>query len=84
MALVLLGVVLVLQAVDSVVVRRHIARRSVHVGLFVPWIVALLGYAVYGVGGAAYGVLLAVLAVAVLDRLEAANEARTAGSGDGS
>lgn len=84
MALVLLGVVLVLQAVDSVVVRRHIARRSVHVGLLVPWIVALLGYAVYGVGGAAYGVLLAVLAVAVLDRLEAANEARTAGSGDGS
>jgi len=51
------------------------------VGLLVPWIVALLGYAVYGVGGAAYGVLLAVFTVAVLDRLEAANETRSAGPG---
>jgi predicted PurR-regulated permease PerM len=79
-ALVLLGVVLVLQAVDSVVVRGQIARRSVHFGLLVPWVVALLGYSVYGVGGAAYGVMLAVFGVAVLDRLEAANEARTATS----
>ena len=70
--------VLVLQAVDSTVVRPQIARRSVHVGLLLPWIVALLGYSVYGIGGAAYGVMLAVFAIAVLDRLEAANVARAA------
>jgi predicted PurR-regulated permease PerM len=78
LALGLLAVVLVLQAVDSVVVRPQIARRSVHVGLLLPWVVALLGYSVYGVGGAAYGVMLAVFAIAALDRLEAANEARGA------
>lgn len=78
LALGLLGVVLILQAVDSVMVRPQITRRSVHVGLLVPWVVALLGYAVYGVGGAAYGVMLAVFAIAVLDRLEAANQARGA------
>jgi predicted PurR-regulated permease PerM len=78
MAVVLLGAVLVLQAVDSTVVRPWIARRSVHVGLLVPWVVALLGYSIYGIGGAAYGMVLAIFAVAVLDRLEAANEARAA------
>lgn len=77
-ALLLLAVVLVLQALDSVFVRPRIARRSVHVGLLVPWVVALLGYSVYGVGGAAYGMMLAVFVIAVLDRLEAANEARQA------
>ena len=44
----------------------------------VPWVVAMLGYAIYGVGGAAYGVVLSFFAVALLDRLEAANEARSA------
>lgn len=78
LAAVLLVVVLALQAADSTLLRPRIARRSVQIGLLVPWVVALLGYAVYGLGGAAYGVILAVFAVAVLDRLEAANEARTA------
>jgi predicted PurR-regulated permease PerM len=78
MAVGLLVVVLLLQAVDSVVVRPWIARRSVHVGLLVPWVILLLGYSVYGIGGAAYGVVLAVFAVALLDRLAAANEARAA------
>lgn len=76
---VLLAAALVLQVADSVVVRPAIARRSVHTGLLVPWVVALLGYSVYGVGGAAYGVVLAFFGLALLDRLEAANEARTAG-----
>lgn len=72
----LLVLVLLLQALDSVVVRPSIARQSVHVGLLVPWVVALLGYSVYGVGGAAFGVLIAVFAMAVLDRMQASNEAR--------
>lgn len=77
-ALVLLAVAFGVQVFDSLVVRPHIARRSVEVGLVVPWVVALLGYSVYGIGGAAYGVVIAVFAVAVLDRLEAANAARDA------
>ena len=77
-ALVLGVVVVAVQAFDSLVVRPHIARRSVEVGLVVPWVVALLGYSVYGIGGAAYGVVLAVFAIAVLDRLEAANVAAQA------
>jgi len=77
-AVVLLVAALAVQAFDSLVVRPHIARRSVEVGLVVPWVVALLGYSVYGIGGAAYGVVLAVFAVALLDRLDAANRAREA------
>jgi len=42
----------------------------------VPWVVALLGYSVYGIGGAAYAVAYALFAMAALDRLEAANRAR--------
>lgn len=73
-----LGVVVV-QALDSMYMRPWIARRAVHVGLFVPWVVALLGYAVYGIGGAAYGVLVAVFGLAVLDGLQQANEVREGG-----
>jgi predicted PurR-regulated permease PerM len=62
-------VVLGAQVGDSLVVRRAIARRSVHVGLLVPWIVALVGYRVYGVGGAAFGLAFAVFGLAVLDEL---------------
>jgi len=75
-AFALAGIVLVLQAADSLVVRPRIARRSLSVGLFVPWVVALIGYAVYGVGAAAYGLLYAVFGLAVLDRLVAQEEAR--------
>jgi predicted PurR-regulated permease PerM len=75
-AVVLLIVVVVLQLADSMVVRPRVAERSVEIGLAVPWVVALLGYSVYGVGGAAYGVAFALFGLAVLDRLEAANRAR--------
>jgi predicted PurR-regulated permease PerM len=75
-AIALAVVVLVLQLVDSLVVRRWISRRSVDIGLFVPWVVALLGYAIYGIGGAAYGVVLAVGGLAILDGLHERNEER--------
>jgi len=77
-ALVLALVVVAVQVLDSWKVRPAVAARSVEVGLLVPWVVALLGYSVYGIGGAAYGVILAVFALAVLDRLEAAERARDA------
>jgi len=76
-ALVLLAVVLSLQVVDSLVVRPRLAARSVEIGLVVPWIVALVGYAVYGVGGAAYATAYAIFGLAILDRLEQANQDRT-------
>ena len=76
-ALVLTLVVLAAQAVDSLVMRPHIAHRAaVTVGLFVPWVVALIGYSVYGIGGAGYGLIYAVFGLAVLDRLAEQHEAR--------
>ena len=70
-AVVTVAVVVTCQLLDSFWLRRRISRRSVHVGLLVPWVVALVGYSVYGVGGAAYGLALAVFALAVLDELRA-------------
>ncbi len=69
-ALLLLLVVLAAQVFDSLVIRPHAARQSVDTGLVVPWAVALLGYAVYGPGAAAFGAIYAVFALALLDRLE--------------
>lgn len=74
-AVVLLVVVLVLQLLDSMLVRPRMAEHSVDVGLAVPWVVALLGYSIYGIGGAAYGVAYALFGLAVLDRLQAAQRA---------
>jgi putative heme transporter len=79
-AVVLLILILTLQLLDSMLIRPRFAQRSVDVGLVVPWVVALLGYAVYGVGGAAYGVAFAVFGLAALDRLDAANRATTGAS----
>lgn len=65
--------VLTVQVIDSVVVRPWIARRSVHIGLLVPWVVAMVGYAIYGIGAAAYGTIVAVFVLAVLDQVQVAN-----------
>lgn len=69
-ALVLLLVVLTAQLLDSLVVRPRMAGASVEIGLVVPWVVALLGYSVYGVGGAAYASAYAVFGLAVLDQID--------------
>lgn len=68
-AVVLAVVVVALQVLDSFVIRPWIGRRSVSIGLLAPWIVALLGYAVYGVGGAAYSLAVAAFVLAALDRM---------------
>lgn len=62
-------VVLACQLGDSFWLRRRIALHSVHIGLLAPWVVALVAYEVYGVGGVAYGLALAVFGLAVLDEL---------------
>lgn len=76
MAITLAVLVLVVQVLDSFLMRTWIARRTVHIGLLVPWVVALLGYAVYGIGAAAYGTIVAVFVLAVLDQLQLANAMR--------
>ena len=68
-------VVVACQLLDSYVVRRRISLHSVHVGLLVPWVVVLVGYAVYGVGGAAFALVFAVFGLAVLDELGARRRA---------
>lgn len=73
MAVTLAVVVIVVQALDSLLMRPWIARRTVHIGLLVPWVVAMLAYAVYGIGAAAYGLVVAVFVLAVLDRLDEAH-----------
>src|SRR3546814_13377510 len=59
--------ILALQITDSLVIRAFVSRRSLHIGVLAPWVVALLGYAVYGIGAAAYGLAVAVFALAVPD-----------------
>ena len=66
----LAAVMIVVQLVDSLVIRPWIADRSVHIGLLVPWVVALVGYTVYGVGGAAYSLAFAAFALATIDEID--------------
>ncbi|MDP1821584.1 MAG: AI-2E family transporter [Acidimicrobiales bacterium] len=75
-ALLVGAVVIAAQALDSIVVRRWIAARSLEVGLLVPFIVGLIGYEVYGIGGAAYSLVVAVGGLAMLDRLHEVNQQR--------
>ena len=67
-AIVLVGLV-ILQAFEALVVRPHLDRRSVRVGPTVPTIIGLLSFELYGIGGAVYGVGLAVLGLAALDAI---------------
>jgi predicted PurR-regulated permease PerM len=67
-ALVLAGLV-TLQAFEALVVRPYLDRRAIRVGPTLPTVVGLLSYELYGIGGAIYGVALAVLALAALDAI---------------
>lgn len=63
------GLFLLLQLLDAVVVWRRVDRLTVEVGPAVFVVVWLVGFDLYGVGGAVYGVILAVFGVALLDTL---------------
>jgi predicted PurR-regulated permease PerM len=63
---VLVGAV-ALQVFEAREVRPGVDRATMRVGPAVPWIVAVLGYSVYGVGGALYGAAYGVFALAILD-----------------
>jgi predicted PurR-regulated permease PerM len=62
-----LAAALVAQAVETLAFRPWIDRRTLHVGPAIPVIVAAVGIEVYGVGGALYGVAIAVLVLAMAD-----------------
>ncbi|MET0145493.1 MAG: AI-2E family transporter [Ilumatobacteraceae bacterium] len=67
--LVLLAVLLVLQVIEAALVRPYVDARTVRVGPLIPIIVGLLGFELYGAGGAIYGIALAVIALAALDQV---------------
>ena len=76
-AIVLTILVIAAQLADSFLLRPHLAEQSVEIGLVIPWVVALLGYSIYGIGGAVYGSIYAVFGLAVLDQLDRENRRRT-------
>jgi predicted PurR-regulated permease PerM len=59
--------VLLLQAAHAFLLRRVVSANSLVVGPAVIVITLVLGFEVYGVGGAYYGVALAIFGVAALD-----------------
>ena len=76
-ALLLAVLVVAAQVADSFLLRPHVARQGVDIGLLVPWVVALLGYTIYGIGGAVFATIYAVFGLAVLDQLDRENRRRT-------
>lgn len=68
------AVLLALQLVEALVIRRRIRRFGVDVGPAVVWIVALVGYTIYGPGMAFFGVAYAMVVLAVIDQVPVARE----------
>ena len=65
--LIVLLVLIALQTIEAAVIRPIVDARTVRVGPTIPIVVALLGFELYGVGGALYGIALAVIGLAALD-----------------
>ncbi len=74
-AVVVLAVAFVLQMIEALWLNHKIGAWGVAVGPAVIWVVAVLGYTIYGPGGAVYGIVYAVFLVAVLDRVPAVRAA---------
>ncbi|HSP30380.1 MAG TPA: AI-2E family transporter [Ilumatobacteraceae bacterium] len=64
---VVLIVLLLLQFVEVSIVRPWVDPRTVRLGPAAATIVGLLGFELYGIGGAVYGIALTVIALAALD-----------------
>lgn len=63
-AVVVTVVALALQAIDATAVMPRIEARSFHVGPALPLVVGMIGWAVYGFGGALYGIAVLVMLLA--------------------
>lgn len=70
-AAVVLMVAVLVQLFEAIVVRRKIASFGVDVGPSVVWIVALVGFTIYGPGMAFYGAVYAIFTLSVLDQVPA-------------
>ena len=66
--LIVLAVLLALQTVEAAIVRPWVDPRTVRLGPAAPIIVGLLGFELYGIGGAIYGIALTVIGFAALTR----------------
>lgn len=73
---VILAVALAVQLFEAFYVRRRIRDFGVDVGPAVVWIVALLGYTIYGPGMAIFGVAYAIFALSVIDQVPEARAGR--------
>ena len=80
--LAVIALVIGLQLVEALVVRRRMDGRTLYVGPALPLIVALIGWEIYGLGGAIYGVLLLILALAVADAIEVESGETTPTTGE--
>ena len=67
----ILAVAFILQAVEALYLRHKVNAFGIEVGPSVIWIVALVGYTIYGPGMAFYGVGYAIFALAVIDQIPA-------------
>ncbi len=66
-----LAAVFALQAAEALYLRHKVNAFGVEIGPAVVWMVALLGYTIYGPGMAFYGVGYAIFALAVIDQVPA-------------
>ena len=66
---VVLIVLLLLQAIEATIVRPWVDPRTVRIGPAAAIVVGLLGFELYGIGGAVYGIALIALAFAALDAI---------------
>ena len=67
--LIVLAVLLLLQTIEATIVRPRVDSRTVRLGPAAPIVVGLLGFELYGVGGAIYGIALTVIGLAALDAI---------------
>ena len=68
-AIVLFGVFVGYQLAEAFVVQPRVDVRSIRIGPVVSFLVAMVAFELYGIGGALYGLAVAVFVVAVLDEL---------------
>jgi predicted PurR-regulated permease PerM len=68
-AVVLLVAAIGIQVLEVRWIRPGVDRATMRIGPAVPWLVGIIGYSVYGVGGALYGAAYAVYALAVMDAI---------------
>jgi predicted PurR-regulated permease PerM len=68
------------QAVEALWLRPRVDAVTMRIGAAVPWLAGIVGYSVYGIGGALYGAAYAVFALAIIDALGQARQANSSGA----